>query len=301
MKMLLLGGAGQLGFEIQKRARDLNFDVVSPIIEELDIGQAEPVIRLAKRICPDLVVNCAAYTAVDKAEDEPEIAFRVNRDGAAHVAAAAAEVGARMFHISTDYVFGDESMLSRRGPLDEKAPPAPMNVYGRSKLEGEERVLQILGSKATVLRTAWLHGVRGPNFVQTMIKLFQEREVLKVVSDQVGSPTWAGWLAEVILDCARIECSGVFHAACEGAVSWHEFTTEILAEVKPYLPNCKIQAIDTQSTEEAARKAPRPHYSALNSAKLATVLGRPLLPWKDGLRYHLRDLKIIPPAKGDVR
>ena len=290
MKILLFGGAGQLGKEILAHAENLSFTIVSPVLEEVDIVDQGQVERLTRAVAPAVVINCAAYTSVDKAEDEPEIAYRANRDGAGHVAEAARAIGARIIHISTDYVFGDASQLSNRGPLDERTPTDPLNVYGKSKLEGELRVLQIGKNSATVLRTAWLHGARGPNFLHTMMKLFREKEEVRVVNDQFGSPTWTGWLAEVILDCARIETSGLLHAACGGSTSWFGFAQAILEEMKIRGEKVRVERLLPQTTAEAARKAVRPGYSALNSTKLSIVLGRESMDWREGVRAHMAEL-----------
>lgn len=286
MKMLLFGGSGQLGYELQKRAHDLNFEVVSPVISEVDISDPDQVMFLAQKFKPEVIVNSAAYTAVDKAEDEREIAFAVNRDGAANTARAAKAVGARLMHVSTDYVFaGDGS-----APLAESAPVEPLNVYGLSKLAGEEEVLRILGDRALVVRTASLHGQRGENFVHTMLKLFAERPVVKVVHDQMMSPTWAGWLAEAMLDLAKIGCGGVLHAACAGGISWYDFAAEIMALAQPKLADGSVCRIEPTTVADFPRPARRPRYSVLDCSKLAQVLGRPPMAWRDGLRAHLKDI-----------
>lgn len=286
MKILLFGGSGQLGLEIQKRALDLAFEVLSPVQSEIDITEAQQVRFLLQRVRPDLVINSAAYTAVDKAETERDVAFAVNADGAAVVAEASREIGARCIYISTDYVFsGDGSR-----PLREDDPVQPKNVYGASKLAGEERVLSILGSQALVVRTSSLHGQHGENFVHTMLRLFRERPEVSIVADQYMSPTWAGWLAEVLLDLARTATHGVVHASCGGGISWFEFAEEIWNSVRirePAIQKCLLKKI---SAADFSRPAQRPKYSVFDCSKLTQILGRSPIPWKEGLRGHLRDI-----------
>lgn len=286
MRILLFGGSGQLGYEIQKRAYDLNFEMVSPVISEVDIADLEQVTFLARKFKPELIVNSAAYTAVDKAEEEQAKAYRVNRDGAAHAAEAAKLVGARLIHVSTDYVFPGDGNV----PLSEDSPVGPKNVYGASKLAGEEAVVSILGERALVVRTSSLHGQRGENFVHTMLKLFAERNVVRVVDDQFMSPTWAGWLAEAMLDLAKLGVGGVFHASCAGAISWYDFAAEILALAEPRLADGTVCRLERTSVADFPRPAARPRYSVMDCSKLSKALGRRPLAWREGLRAHLRDI-----------
>lgn len=292
MRILLLGGSGQLGWEIRQRAFDLNFDLHSPVKSEVNISDAEQVKFLAKELKPEVIVNCAAYTAVDKAESEPERAFLINRDGAINAAEAANQVNARLIYISTDYVFDG----SAQAPINEQTETNPINVYGASKLAGEKAIVELCGQRALILRTSWLHGKQGQNFVQTMLKLFNEREQVDVVNDQFGNPTWAGWLAEVILDLARIDTHGVLHAACSGKTTWFDFAQEILnlakvgQESSANIHRVKLQAM---SSDQLQRAAKRPMYSVLDCSKLEQILGRACLDWKDGLRAHLYDLGLL--------
>lgn len=289
MKILLFGGSGQLGFELIKRASALNFEIASPVKQEVNVSNKEQVLFLAKQIKPDVIVNSAAYTAVDKAETEPEKAYLINRDGALHAALAAKASGSKLIHISTDYVFdgaGNES-------LSENSPVNPINIYGKSKLAGEQAVQEVLGERALVVRTSWLHGKHGTNFVQTMLRLFKEQEELKVVRDQIGCPTWAGWLAEVVLDLTRLDVGGVLHAANSGQASWFDFANAILEFVKPSLPGLKVKQIQSQTSQQLQRPAPRPKFSVLNCSRLQKLLGRDLMSWQEGLKNHLRDLEIL--------
>lgn len=282
MKILLLGGSGQLGYEVITRAHDLNFEVVAPVSSEVDVANFEQLNYLAHQVRPDILLNCAAYTAVDKAETERERCFRINRDGAACVARVGAELQCRVIFVSTDYVFAGDGTQ----PLDEDMPTGPRNVYGESKLAGEQEMARILGDKGLVVRTSSLHGQRGVNFVNTMLNLFRTRPEVKVVSDQVMSPTWAGWLAEVLLDLSRTSAGGVVHASGDGAVSWLEFARAIHAwSTSP--ATVQVQPI---TTEEFGRPAKRPMFSAFNCRKLAGLLGRKPIPWQEGLKRHLREV-----------
>ena len=288
MKILLFGGSGQLGFELKKRASDLDFTVVSPVTAEVDITDREQVSFLAQSVHPTLIINSAAYTAVDKAEEDKERAFAVNRDGARNIAEACGKLGIRMIHLSTDYVFDG---LSGK-PVSETDPTNPLSVYGASKLAGERAVTEVLGDRGLILRTSALHGQKGVNFVHTMVKLFQEKEVVKVVNDQWMSPTWAGWLAESVLDFARMDCGGVVHASCSGGISWFEFASEVLELVRPHFPEKKLARVEPTTASELNRPAPRPVYSVFELTKITQLLGRAPISWKIGLQNHIKDIGI---------
>lgn len=313
MKILVFGGSGQLGHEIRYRALDLNFDVVAPVQSELDVSDARQVITLASQVKPDVVINCAAYTAVDKAEEEPELSFLINRDGAGHVAAAAQGAGAKLIHISTDYVFGLGTPGSSKGnsrgnshdeptegesvscvksetrPLTEEDPTGPLNVYGRSKLEGEVATMENTDGAATILRTSSLYGIKGPNFVDTMLKLFSEGKEVKVVSDIQMSPTWAGWLAEVVLDVCRIPSKGIYHASNAGGVSWFKFAEAILDKSRGHLPQGAAASVVPVSHTEYPRPATRATYSVLDCSRLTDLIGRKPMTWEMGLDCYLQE------------
>lgn len=291
MKILLFGGTGQLGFEIIKRAHDLNFEVVSPVTSEVDITDERQVNFLAKHLHPDIILNCAAYTAVDQAEQEVSRCFAINKDGARIVAQAAASSHARLIHISTNYVFG--ANLPERRPLLETDPAGPLSVYGQSKLEGEEEIERVLGDDALIVRTSSLYGMRGVNFPGTMLRLFKERELVKVVDDQLMSPTWAGWLAETLLDLSRIRCGGVLHATNEGSITWYEFACEVLNLTKHTYPNGDLVRLEPTTTEEYKTPAIRPPYSVLDCSRLASLVGRRPMDWRDGLIAYLKDIEVL--------
>lgn len=288
MKILLFGGSGQLGFELKKRATDLAFEVVSPVTKELDITDKAQVFTLMRSLEPTTVINSAAYTAVDKAEEEPDKAFAINAEGVRNISEACLKCGVRLIHISTDYVF--DGSLGRK--LKEDDGVNPVSVYGRSKLEGEEFVRTICGDRGLVVRTQALYGQKGVNFVHTMLKLFGERDVLKIVDDQFVSPTWAGWLAEALLDLVRLPVSGTLHASCDGVVSWYDFAREIQRLSRESYSGRPIARLEPTTAAELNRPARRPVYSAFDTSRLAGVLGRPVLPWQAALRLFLREIGV---------
>lgn len=288
MRLLLFGGDGQLGHEILKRARDLNFEIAAPVMSEVDIVSYEQVSFLANKFKPNIILNAAAYTAVDQAEKEKELAFSVNQEGVANIALVAKSIGARLLHLSTDYVFPGE----KRNPYKEYDDTGPLNVYGESKLAGEKSALEIMTDSCLIVRTSSLHGARGHNFVHTMLKFFTEREELEVVSDQFITITWAGWLAEVLLDLSRIECQGIIHAACDGVLSWYDFACAIYKQAKEYNSAIKQKFnIIPVSAKNFSRPAKRPKYSALDCSLLAQVRGLPAINWQEGLEEHLKEIE----------
>jgi dTDP-4-dehydrorhamnose reductase len=229
------------------------------------------------------VINAAAYTAVDRAESEREAAFLVNEGGAGNVAAAAV-VGARLIHISTDYVFGG----GHTAPIPTDATPAPRSVYGASKLAGEEAVAEATAGAAVVLRTAWLYSAFGENFVKTILSLAATRPTLEVVADQVGSPTWAAGLAWVIWETARHpELRGVYHWTDAGETSRHGFASAIVKEAVRAGVLDRAVAVAAVSSAAQPRAAARPSYSALDSGKLARAIGVAPAEWRTNLRAML--------------
>ena len=283
MKILLFGGRGQLGREIIPRAQQLNFQISSPISTEVDINDEEQVKYLVNKINPNVVINSAAYTAVDKAESESELAFAVNALGSKIVAEASYAVKAKYVYVSTDYVFDGAGKF----PLGEEDKVNPQSVYGKSKLEGENLAFQATNSEAIIIRTSSLHGVYGNNFVHSIKKVLEEKKQATVVDDQFMSPTWAGWLAEVILDISRLQVSGVFHASCSGETSWFDFAKAIRDIA---VPGAEVLPM---SFKDLDRPAKRPQYSVFNTSKLEKLLGKKPLDWKKGLKNHLTDLENI--------
>lgn len=287
-KILVTGAAGMLAGDLVPALRLAGHELVLADLHsrgdscQLDITDASAVREVVRRIEPDYVVNCAAYTAVDRAEAEQEAAFGVNCQGASNLAQALREFGGTLVHISTDYVFGAATPSGVKGrPFTEDDQVAPCGIYGKSKQAGEREVSTILPERHLIVRTSWLHGVHGPNFVHTILKVAREREELRVVDDQFGSPTWTGWLAGVLCELIERKQIGVFHASSRGDISWFDFAREIVLAAG--LPTKVLP----QSTAQAARPAPRPAYSTLGVTKLERVLGRPCPDWQVTLRSHI--------------
>lgn len=275
MNILITGANGQLGNEM----RDLSaghprHTYFFTDVHELDICDAEAVHAFVSNHAIDLIVNCAAYTAVDKAEDYPDLCDTLNHLAPAHLADAAEACGAALIHISTDYVFDGTAYV----PYTEDALPCPNSVYGRTKLAGEEEVTRRC-TRTMVIRTAWLYSEYGNNFVKTMLRLGRERAELGVVFDQIGTPTYAGDLARAIY--AAIEqgvTPGIYHFSNEGVCSWYDFTLAIhrLAGIT----TCKVSPLHT---DEYPARAPRPHYSVLDKTKIKRTLGIDIPHWEESL------------------
>ncbi len=286
MKVLLAGARGQLGFELMRRVPP-GVEVVAVDIGELDITSRDGVLEFCRQTRPDLVINAAAYTAVDRAEAEPEVAFAVNARGAAHLAEAIQNESGRLVQISTDFVFDGNTGRPYR-PDD---PPAPLGVYGSSKLEAEQQVRALLGSRVLVLRTAWLYSVHGGNFVKTMLRLMREKGRVQVVCDQVGTPTWAGTLAETIWTLASRDCFGrTLHCTDAGVASWYDFAVAIGEEA------CSLGLLGFQpevmpiSSSRYPTAARRPAYSVLDKSETWDLLGGPAPHWRTTLRRMLEEL-----------
>lgn len=285
-KILITGADGQLGREL-RRCPPAGVECIFTDRAELDITDARQVEDTLARLAPGAVINAAAYTAVDRAESEPEQAMRVNADGPANLAAACAAGGARLLHVSTDFVFDG----SASSPYAPDASPAPVSAYGRSKLEGEERVRARL-PQALILRTAWVYSALGANFVKTMLRLMAQREEISVVADQVGTPTWAAGLAAALWAALeRPELSGTYHWTDAGVCSWYDFAFAIAEEglalgLLPRLP--RVLPIATSAYPTPAR---RPAYSVLDKGSSWRDLELPPLHWRVQLRRMLGELK----------
>ena len=280
MKLLVTGAAGMLGHEVVAAAERLGHDVAAWDLPECDLTDAGATLDAIRRLEPRAVVNCAAYTNVDGAEADEALATRVNGDAAGNVARACAAAGARLVHVSTDYVFDG----TKREPWVESDPTSPLGAYGRSKLHGEDLVRAELPDHA-IVRTAWLFGPHGPNFVSTMLRLAAERDEVQVVTDQVGSPTFAGHLAPALVDMAERTDAGIFHGAGAGSCSWYELTLETFDAAGV---SCRVLPT---TAERFARPAPRPAYSVLGSEREHPIT---LAPWQEGVRAHLAALEEVP-------
>lgn len=252
----------------------------------VDICDAAEVEKLVSSEMPNVVINCAAFTQVDVAQEKPLDAFAVNALGVKNIANAVASLSndCVMVHFSTDYVFGGK--VTSNKPLNETEPNLPCGVYGLSKLLGDEFVQLALPDRHIILRTSWLHGSRGKSFVETIYKLSLEKEELRVVNDQYGAPTWAPWLAETSLLLLKKGSRGLFNACSKGAISWFDFANEIVRI------GGGISRVTSQSTEELGRPAPRPAYSVLDVTKLEKELGADaLMDWKDCVKNHIEVIK----------
>lgn len=286
--VLVTGANGQLGNSLRKLAEEkTGMRFLFTDVDSLDICQAEAVLACVKENEVDCILNCAAYTAVDKAEDNEALATKINTDAVRNLAEAASATGAKVIHVSTDYVFDGTSCR----PYVETDPTCPVSVYGRTKRAGEQ-ALQAVCPDAVILRTAWLYSEYGANFVKTMLRLAGEREEIKVVFDQVGTPTYAGDLARAMLHIVETARAGefepgIYHFSDEGVCSWYDFTVKIMQSAG--LPT---RVLPIESSEYPARAA-RPPYSVLNKGKIKRTFGFTLPHWEESLRVCLQGLKSL--------
>ena len=280
MKVLVTGVKGQLGFDVVKELDKRGHTPVGVDIEEMDITSEDEVQRVIAETAPEAVIHCAAYTAVDKAEDEPDFCRRVNRDGTEHIAKACRAQDCKMLYISTDYVFSGEGEIPWE-PEDEKNP---LSVYGRTKYEGELAVKAQL-SKYFIVRITWAFGKNGGNFVDTMLRLGKERGKVSVVNDQIASPTYTKDLSVLLVDMIETEKYGEYHATNEGFCSCFEFAKEIF----------RAAGLDVEmtpvTTEEFGAKANRPKNSRLSKGKLVKNGFNKLPAWQNALERYLREIK----------
>ncbi|TJZ59944.1 dTDP-4-dehydrorhamnose reductase [Sphingobacterium olei] len=283
MKILVTGAYGQLGSEIKELSLIYLSDTfVFVDREEMPLDDVSRVFDVLEEIGPDVIVNGGAYTAVDKAESEPELVDIINHQAVETMATWAVKNRKKLIQISTDYVFqGNRDM-----PLKEDEPTDPLNVYGLTKLKGEEAILKS-GADAIIIRTAWVYSSFGANFVKTMIRLMTERDEISVINDQVGSPTYARDLAKAILDIIHSENwqKGICHFSNEGRISWYDFAVAI-REIKNL--NCKINPIPTTAYPTPAA---RPRYSLLDKGKIKSIFGVEVPDWKDSLEVMLNRLE----------
>jgi len=285
-KVIVLGAAGQLGLELCCTADPL-LDCVALARQELDIGDPAAVARCLSAQAPAAIINAAAYTAVDAAESNAAAAHRANAEGPANLARACSDMGIRLVHVSTDFVFDGKS--SR--PYDPGAPTGPLGEYGRSKLAGERAVLELC-PQAMVMRSGWVYSRFGSNFVKTMLRLMAERDELGVVADQVGTPTWARGLAGALWAAAsRPGLSGVYHWSDEGACSWYDFAVAICEEAVALGLLARPVKIRPIASSEYPTAAQRPAYSVLDKTASWRDLALPAVPWRTQLRSMLVDLK----------
>ena len=288
-QILLIGSSGQLGRELQQT---LPSDaLVSVARDTLDLSQPDRIRQLILEIHPHVIINAAAYTAVDKAETETELAYAINAIAPAIMAKAANHIGATLIHISTDYVFN-----GRKGTFyQEDDDPNPLNVYGASKLAGEENIRQGC-DRHLILRTSWVYGVHGKgNFVKTMLRVGADRPEVRVVADQVGTPTSARSIAEVITQLIpsleTSEATGTYHFTQSGVASWYDFAVAIFEEARRLNFPLEVERVIPIATADYPTPAQRPLYSVLSTQKLSTWMATSFPHWRQELRQMLRDLK----------
>ncbi|MBU6466507.1 MAG: dTDP-4-dehydrorhamnose reductase [Burkholderiales bacterium] len=295
MNILLFGKSGQVGWELQRslsvlgRVTALDFDSQEHCG---DFANPDGIAQTVRALRPDIIVNAAAHTAVDKAESEPALAQLLNATTPGVLAGEAARLSAWLVHYSTDYVFDG----SGSRPWVETDRPAPLSVYGRTKWEGEQRIQQS-GAKHLILRTSWVYAARGGNFAKTMLRLAQERERLTVIDDQWGAPTGADLLADVTAHAlrhlqARPQDGGLYHCVAAGETNWNLYAKEVLAQAAIAQPAIKLKATEVAPVPTSAfpTAAARPHNSRLDTARLRNTFGLTLPPWQQGVARMLREI-----------
>ena len=295
MRLLLFGAGGQVGWELQRALQPLG-DVVAlnrsdPALP-VDFSRPDTLAAAVQAVAPDVIVNAAAYTAVDRAEQEAELARAVNAQAPGVLARAAAASGAWLVHFSTDYVFdgsGDQ-------PRDEDAPTGPLSVYGRTKLQGEDAI-RASGCRHLVLRTSWVYGARGGNFAKTMLVLASTRETLRVVADQIGAPTGADLLADLVAQMIPAACrepalAGTYHAVPLGATSWHDYAAFVFAQARQRGARLALapQGLEPILTRDYPTPALRPLNSRLDTRRLRERFGLHLPPWQQGVARLLDEI-----------
>ncbi|MGQ7884808.1 dTDP-4-dehydrorhamnose reductase [Paenibacillus sp. WC2504] len=280
MKILVTGANGQLGQDIVKILGS-NHEIYGFGREQLDITNEHQCLEVLESLKPDVVIHSAAYTAVDLAETEEDKAYEINAFGTRNLSVAAEKVGAKLCYISTDYVFDGTGIT----PYREYDNTNPQSIYGKSKRAGE-LLVQTLSTKYFIVRTSWVYGLYGANFVKTMLKLAQDRDSLKVVNDQFGSPTYTVDLASFLEQLVRTERYGIYHASNTGVCSWFDFASAIFEE-----SGNQINVIPC-STEEFPRPAPRPRFSAMDHMAIRTNGFEDLRPWREGLQAFLEELGV---------
>jgi dTDP-4-dehydrorhamnose reductase len=281
VRVLITGAGGMLGRDVARAARERGDDVEALDRSQLDIADRAAVARTIRESEPDAVINCAAWTDVDGAEAEEAQATAINGPGAGNVAREAVAAGVRLVHVSSDYVFDGQG----RAPYVESDPVGPLSAYGRSKLAGEQAVVEA-GGDHVIARSSWLFGVNGKNFVETMLRVGAERDEVRVVNDQIGCPTYTGHLATALLELASSDTQGIHHAAAGGGCSWHGFAVEIFAQAGLEV------TVTPWTTAELGRPAPRPAYSVLGTAREDGVQ---LPEWREGLAAYLAEREVAAP------
>jgi len=288
MKLLIIGSKGQLGSELVRECKRNDFSFMALDLPEFNITDPSQVEKTLADFKPSIVINASAYTNVDKAETEPEIAFSVNSDGPANLAVSCGKNRISIIHISTDYVFyGNKGQ-----PYTESDPVSPLGVYGKSKEEGERKLRSIL-KHHIILRTSWLYGTFGNNFVKTMLRLGNEKEIIKVVSDQYGCPTCAADLAETVMDISKQIAQsfkitwGTYHYCGHGITTWHKFAKAIF-EIASQYHNYKVSSVEAITTDQYPTRTKRPVFSALDCGLIKKHFSINTKPWQGSLEKTLK-------------
>ncbi len=285
-RVLITGADGQLGTELQKTGPK-NFELLALGRDELDIGSAEAIADTISQFKPTVVINAAAYTAVDQAEAEPEEAEQINSLAPGYLAVACRKNRALLIHISTDFVFDGLGNT----PYKPDSKTSPLGSYGRTKLLGEEKILEEL-STALIVRTSWVYSAYGKNFVKTMLRLMQERDTVRVVEDQIGAPTWARGLAEMLwASLSKNDIRGIYHWSDEGICSWYQFAKAIAEEAVKIGLIKRCAQVEPISSKNYKTLATRPDYSVLDCSSTIRDVGISPLPWRSQLKSMLEDLK----------
>lgn len=281
MKVLVTGVNGQLGYDVVKKLEAGSHDVVAASREQLDISNEVNVEAYIGEVKPNAIIHCAAYTNVDGAEEDKDTAYRVNGLGTKYLAQAAKQVGAKMVFVSTDYVFEGNGTQ----PYEVDHPTNPLGVYGETKLAGENFLIENL-HEHFIVRTSWVFGINGNNFVKTMLRLGKERGEVGVVHDQVGSPTYTVDLASFLVELVQSEEYGIYHASNSGVCSWYEFAVEIFKQAQLEV------RVNPLTSEQFPRPAARPKYSVLSNKKIVEKGFTPLRDWKEALAAYLKEIKM---------
>ena len=287
MKVLVTGVKGQLGYDVVRELQSRGHEAIGVDIEEMDITDETAVSRVMEETAPEAVIHCSAFTAVDRAEEEQELCYKVNVQGTENIAKMCQKLGCKMLYLSTDYIFSGEGQR----PWEPEDTPSPLNAYGQSKYQGEVALRQYV-DKYFIVRISWVFGINGNNFIKTMLRLGKENGAVKVVDDQIGSPTYTFDLAKLLVDMIETEQYGAYHATNEGICSWYEFAKEIFQEA-----NMKEVTVTPVSSEEFPVKAKRPKNSRMSKGKLVQN-GFSLLPsWQDAVKRYIEELKKVEAEK----
>lgn len=280
MKVVVTGVRGQLGYDVMLELNARGHEALGIDIDELDITDADAVAAFFERCRPDVLIHCAAYTATDKAEDEPDVCRRVNADGTKNLALACRRVNARMLYISTDYVFDGKGSE----PFSVDSPIAPLSVYGKTKYEGEAYVRELL-DEYYIVRISWVFGINGKNFIRTMLRLAEDRDTVSVVCDQIGSPTYTKDLAPLLCNMAESDRYGTYHATNEGYCSWYELAEETFSAAGISMN------VEPITSDKFPAKIKRPENSRLDKSTLDGNGFSRLPHWKDAVRRYVAELK----------